>query len=320
MKEIGGYFELEQKKGVYHYHDTPYAMKSGRSSLNYILNTIKPALVHIPYYTCDALLEPFATSGIKYQFYHINEQLEPATLIDLKPGEFFLYINYQDLKRNTVATLSNQYKDKLIVDCTQAFFMKGNGMSWYFNSCRKFFGVPDGSYLYTPLGAELPVITERNEGYIIDHLLKRLNGHTQEGYEFFLQNETLADSTVIGMSKLTEYLLSGVNYEEIIEKRRTNYAFLHERLKGINGYDATLGFDNVPLSYPLVLDATIGKEALFAANIFIPSFWADVKERQTENFETEKKITDRSWPLPVDHRYSIADMEVVCKAITGILS
>jgi hypothetical protein len=319
MKEIGGYFELELSKKNKYYHDTPYRLKSGRSSLQYILNAIKPSLIHIPYYTCDTLLEPFDAAGIDYKFYRINEHLEPENTIELNKGEYFLYINYFDLKRDAVERLSERYKDKLLVDCTQAFFMKGNGVSWFFNSCRKFFGVPDGSFMYCPTGMELPVIETKNEDYIVEHLLKRFNGHTNEGYMLFQQNEILVGKGINGMSKLSEYLLSEINCNEIIEKRRSNYEVLHKQFKTINAFAIATGKTNVPMCYPLLLNKGVNKSDLFKLNIFIPTIWKDTHNRGMNGFEFEKEFTDRLWPLPIDHRYSLEDMELLYSSIAGIL-
>lgn len=319
MKPIGGYFELELNKCSYQYHDTPYLTKSGRCSLLSILGAVKPALVYIPYYTCDSLIEPFVGTGIKYQFYGINELLEPKLLPELKPGEYFLYVNYLDIKREAVTLLSEKYKDKLIVDCTQAFFMKGNGVSWYFNSCRKFFGVPDGSYLYAPEGVQMPGIESRNEAYITDHLIQRFNGHAQEGYASFQKNEELAGKGLYGMSKLSEYLLSNINYKEVLEKRRANYEYLNDRLTSINLLNAQLCADNVPIGYPLLLNKYMDRREFFSKNIFIPTYWKDTQDRNIAGFAFEKDLTDRLYPLPVDHRYSLEDMELLYSSIKSIL-
>jgi hypothetical protein len=319
MKPIGGYFELELKKGLHQYHDTPYMMKSGRSSLHYLLAFVKPTLVYIPYYTCNALLEPFDVSGTRYEFYEINEQLEPKEVIDLNAGEYFLYVNYLDLKRDTVDMLSARYGQNLIVDCTQAFFMKGNGVSWYFNSCRKFFGVPDGSYLYAPDGSDLPVFTASNEGYIIDHLIKRFNGHPGEGYKYFQENEVLAGSEIAAMSRLSEYLLSAIDYDEVIQKRCGNYKYLHQRFAGTNLFIAELPVAAVPMSYPLLLGRQIDKLPLFKQDIFIPTFWVDTLDRIKNSFEVEKDITKNLLPLPIDQRFTTADMETVCMSLINVI-
>jgi len=319
MKEIGGYFELALEKGICNYHPTPHLLKSGRSALHYLLTIVKPRLVYIPFYTCNSLLAPFRDTGIEYVFYSVNENLDPATSIELNAGEYFLYINYLGLKTATAERLSEKYKDKLIADCTQAFFAKGNDKSWFFNSCRKFFGVPDGSFLYTPSGIQIPVIDTRNEKYIADHLLKRFNGHVNEGYALFQENELLMDTEITGMSKLSRYLLSNIDYDAVIKKRQVNYDFLHERLNGLNKFNAIRKDNNVPMCYPLLLDRETDKRQLYAENIFVPSFWTDVLNRGIDGFEFEKGLAHKLLPLPVDQRYSIADMEKIVQSLMTII-
>ena len=311
MKEAGGYFQLELNKGGYHYHDTPYVTKSGRASLHHILAHTKPALVYIPFYTCDTLLEPFKSANIEYRFYSIDSSLDPDPSIELKPGEYLLYINYFGLKGNTVAALSGKYADRLIVDCTRAFFMKGNGRSWFFNACRKFFGVPDGSYLYAPAGVNMILPDERNENYVTEHLLKRFNGHTLEGYPFFVQNELLAGKGVSRISLLSEYLLSGIDYDEVIKQRLANYNYLHTKFGSNNRLQFTPAGNEVSMSYPLLLDKVINKADMATTGLFIPTFWNDTNNRGIDGFEFEKSITGHLCPIPIDHRYTTADMEAI---------
>ncbi len=320
MKSIGGYFELEVTGKGKQYHDTPYRIKNGRSALHFILAAMKPALVHMPYYSCSSLLEPFAVSGCKYQFYEVDAALEPLSLPDLQPNEYFLYINYFGLKDQMASRLSVKYKDKLILDCTQAFFMKGNCVSWYFNSCRKFFGVPDGAYLYIPAGTNLKPPTGRNERYVTEHLTKRLEGHTSEGYPFFLQNEELMDCEITGISAFSERLLSGINYNEVIERRLANYTTLHNKLCHINQYTALLTDGCVPMCYPLLLmNETADAVKRKLNNIFIPTFWGEVIERSSTGYEAEKNIAEKLLPLPIDHRYSTSDMEYLAASLNNIL-
>lgn len=318
MNPIGGYYELELTKGSFNYHTTPYTFKSGRSSLHYILSLVKPSLVYIPYYTCNGLLESFEAAQISYLFYEINHLLEPDELPELGENEYFLYINYFDVKRQFVNQLSAKYADKLIVDCTQAFFMKGNGRSWFFNSCRKYFGVPDGSFLYVPHHIQVLLQGEKNEQYTASHLIKRFNGHAEDGYLAFLENEVLCGTEITGMSKLSEYLLSNVNYNEVIHKRHTNYEYLdaiftEQHLSPPEPFDSC-----VPMVYPVLLSKPVDRKLLSSHNIFIPIFWADVTNRNSPGFEIEKLVTEHLLPLPIDHRYNLADMERMVKLIKSL--
>ena len=199
--------------------------------------------------------------------------------------------------------------------------MKGNGVSWFFNSCRKYFGVPDGAYLYTPQDADLQIIERKNEKYIVDHLIERFNGHPREGYDFFQENELLSDSDLYDMSKLSEYLLSAINYNEVIEKRRANYALMHDRLKQLNHYNAAPDGDNVSIFYPLLLDRNIDRNQLAGKDIFISQFWKEaLQHTDIEGFELEKGLVNLLWPLPIDQRYSLEDMDRLAAAVLEVIN
>jgi hypothetical protein len=315
MKPVGGYFELELSKGRYVYHETPFALKSGRSALHFILRVCKPALVYVPFYTCNALLQSFEAAGVRFKQYAIDEKLEPVALPGLQQDEYFLYINYFGLKDATVEMLSARYGEQLIADCTQAFFAKGNGRSWFFNSCRKFFGVPDGAYLYAPHHIQPGPVEGRNEMYTIAHLIQRFNGHVQEGYKAFTENEKLCGPEVTGISVLSEYLLSNIDYADVITRRRANFNFLHQAFKNKNRFSIPAYDENVPMVYPLITDAPIDREELFRNKVFVPTFWAEVRDADNLKFSTEIKLANNLLPLPVDHRYSEADMQRMVEVI-----
>jgi hypothetical protein len=319
MNEIGGYFGLELVEGPYAYHGVPYTFKSGRSSLRFILEITRPALVYIPFYTCDGLLEPFHAMNISYRFYPINQLLEPNYLPELQENEYFLYINYFDIKRAFAGSLSDKYRDRLIVDCTQAFFMQGNGVSWFFNSCRKFFGVPDGSFLYPPEGTDMSDRHSANEDYLLDHLMQRFNGHIQEGYPFFLLNENMCGGGVAGMSKLSAYLLSNIDYGEIIRRRRGNYNYLDNVFESTNLLWIEPGNECVPMMYPLLLNKPPDRKRLAGDDIFIPTFWEDVLRRDHGGFDIERSMSGDLLPLPVDHRYGAEDMRRIASLIKSII-
>ena len=54
MKEIGGYFELENLISN-EYHKNLLALNSGRNALSYILKSKKIEKIYIPYYLCDSI-------------------------------------------------------------------------------------------------------------------------------------------------------------------------------------------------------------------------------------------------------------------------
>jgi Predicted ATPase/kinase involved in NAD metabolism len=319
MNAIGGYFGLELHEGRQRYHETPYTFRSGRAALHAILLHLKPACVYVPFYTCDALMESFEAAGCPYHFYAVDDQLRPEALPSLQSNEYFLYINYFDCCGDTVRALSDRYGAQLITDCTQAFFRKGNGRSWFFNSCRKFFGVPDGSYVYTPENAYLPQPESSNESFLVDHLLHRFNGHPRKGYAAFKVNESLCGPEIKAMSKLTKSLLSHVPYSDIVNQRRNKFLYLHEALCGVNFLSLYLDADAVPMCYPLLPARPLDHAALAAKGIFVPRFWPELTNRQVEGYKREQQLAAYLLPLPVDHRYGEKDMHFIIHTIKNLL-
>ena len=96
MNSIGGYNQLEIRKGEeYHCKGNVLRLNTGRNALELILRIRKYSKIYIPYYSCDAILEPIIKLGLTYEFYSINKYLEP--LFDyncINTNECFLYINY----------------------------------------------------------------------------------------------------------------------------------------------------------------------------------------------------------------------------------
>ncbi len=166
MKEIGGFFEFEINKDTEYYKDA-VKVNSGRNAINYVLQANNTKIVYVPYYTCETVIEPIETLGLKYIFYHIDEKLE---IVDIKPemmktDEKIIYINYFGVKNDYVDELAMRFGDKLIVDNTQAFYKKPiNGIDTCY-SPRKFFGVADGGYVYT--NASLNNLLKENSHLIV---------------------------------------------------------------------------------------------------------------------------------------------------------
>ena len=96
MKEaIGGYFELELNRGK-EYHAHAIRLNLGRTAFEYILKAKKIRKIFIPYYICGLMLEPLLRLKIEYEYYHINNDLEPVFIFDsLQKTDYFLYINYK---------------------------------------------------------------------------------------------------------------------------------------------------------------------------------------------------------------------------------
>ena len=229
MKPIGGYFELELTCGE-PYHRGALALNTGRNCLEYILRARGYKKVYLPYYSCEVLLEPFTKLDTEYSFYHINANLELCQPVTLKDGEALLYINYFGLKQDYVKALARQYGNRLIVDNTQAFFAEPFAGVDTFYSCRKFFGVSDGAYLYCDKRLEYEIEQDLSWERM-NYLLKRIDVSPEAAYgDFRDQSVKLKDNPIRTMSPLTSRIMMSIDYGKIAERRRENYMRLDKAL------------------------------------------------------------------------------------------
>ncbi|MDR3258495.1 MAG: hypothetical protein LBT51_02620 [Fusobacteriaceae bacterium] len=309
MNAIGGYFELELCGGE-HYHKDAIRLNTARNCLEYILKAKQYEKIHIPYYTCEVILEPMIKCNVEYEFYRINEQLEPAIDITLEDNEAFLYTNYFGLKQNCVERLAAIYSSRLIVDNAQAFYAKPLEGIDTFYSARKFFGVADGAYLYT--NKVLNCEFEQDLSYErMAHLLKRIDINAEAGYDDFKMNDTsLIGQPIKKMSFLTESILSSINYQKIKEIRKENYAYFDNRLKNINQLNFMLEGEDIPMVYPFLSRQKNLKQELIKNKIFGATYWSNIFDWCNKN-SLEYFYAENIAFLPIDQRNSLLNLEKI---------
>jgi hypothetical protein len=307
MKSVGGYFELELRQGA-EYHEKAIRLNSGRNALEYILIAKKYQKVYLPYFTCNVLLEPIKRLNLKFEFYNINHELEPVFDFNkIGDSDSFIYTNYFGIKNKYISELVN-FCPNLIIDNSQAFFERPIKETDTFYSPRKFFGVPDGAYLYTnkELTIEFPIDKSLKR---FSHLIKRTEDGAEAGYADYKENDnSLSGEPIKRMSAITQALLCNIDYKSIIERRRKNYKFLHDSLSSSNELKLPAITNFTPLVFPyLSMHGVRLKEHLIKNRIFIPTFWPNVfNDVNKESFEYY--LAERTVCLPIDQRYDIKDM------------
>ena len=313
MQPIGGYFSLELPYGE-EYHKDAIRLNTGRNCLEYILRARKYSKVYIPFYTCEVVLEPFKKLGIPYEFYHIDINLEIRDKFTLKADEALLYVNYYGLKQRYVEQLAEKMGECLIIDNTQAFYAMPIAGIDTFYTCRKFFGVPDGAYLYTE--KKLDEQLEQDLSFDrITSLTKRIDVGAEAGYGDFRETtKALAGQPIRRMSKLTHRMMQGIDYEQIAQKRRDNYQQLHAALGGSNTLSLPLEEDAVPMVYPYLTPTNGLRESLIENKIFVARYWPNVLEWTTKD-DIEYLFAFQMQPLPIDQRYGEEDMNRIITLI-----
>jgi len=310
--EIGGYFEFETFYGP-EYHAGAIRLNSGRNCLAYLLEARNIRKIHLPYYLCSSVREVCTKYGVELQYYHINEDFSPKIDFELSSSDYFYLVNYYGQISNVYIENLAQNIKNLIVDNSQAFFqMPVEGIDTLY-TCRKFFGVPDGAYLYSnaSLGHDLKQDVSLNR---MAHILGRFEEDATSHYEEFRNNENVLEQVpVLGMSKLTQNLLRGIDYDRVQSARERNFSFLDENLQSINHLQ--LKVPTGAFSYPLLLEDGVAiRKKMQEKKIYIPMLWLDVLDscdRNTVEYHYARNIL----PVPCDQRYGLSEMDILLKGL-----
>lgn len=309
MKSLGGYFELELiDNGAY--HQGALKLNTGRHALQLLLKNIDCSKIYLPFYTCEVIIDSVVKLNIPYSFYGVNLDLEPEFDFSLvRADEYFLYINYFGLKDDFIDCLK-RICPNIIIDNSQSFYSKPLTNTPTFYTARKFFGVPDGAYLFGDIPAakysELPTGSSYDR---FEFLLKRIDLSAEEGYcDFQLAENRISDLPIEKMSKLTDKLLSSIDYKLVAEKRCRNFSHLADALYKYNNYSVTWNGVQVPMVYPFLTNQSDLKAKLINNKIYTPSYWPNVMNSVSKT-SVEFFITTNFIFLPIDQRYSTEDMD-----------
>lgn len=319
MKAIGGFFEFLLPQQSFSYHENALALTNARACIRATIQNSKMTKCYLPNYNCDVVFHPFQLEDITYEMYHIDESMTPTSLPKLGENEYFYYINYYGVKSDVVKELYEHYGDRLIIDNTHDFFRKGQYNCWSFTSARKYFGVPDGAFLYSPKEITLHDYPERFSDYSTIHSIERLKGNQAFAFKAYQEYEKSLNSEIKRISVVSEKLLSQVSIDTVISRRRQNFKTLHNILNSYNNFKfAPLGEADVPFAYPFLPSAHFDKSLLYKDQIFVPTLWKDALAR-TETTEFEQELAVNLMPLPIDERYTDEDMEFMAMRILNII-
>lgn len=317
MKEYGGYIEFENYHGNM-LHDGAISLNSGRNALAYLCEAKKIKKLYLPHFLCSSVPDLCDKIGVEYGYYHINEKFEPIFNKALGENEWLYIVNFYGQLDNDYLTAWKRKYGRVIVDNAQSYFqMPVEGMDTLY-TCRKYFGVADGAFLYTDtwLECELP----KDESFERMHfLLGRFERSANEFYsEYVANNKLFATESVKRMSRLTENLLRGIDYASVAKRRQENFEFLNAEFWNIN--ELKLKSVYGAFMYPLLIQngAAVRKE-LQKEKIYIPTLWPNVLEECSPD-SLEYHYAADILPIPVDQRYGIEDMKYLVEVILSTIN
>lgn len=314
MREYGGYIELDDYGGE-EYHKGAAALNCGRNCLACLIEARHIRRIMLPRFLCPSMAEVCEKRGLDIVFYNIDRNLRPVPKEPPSEDCWFLFVNYYgQFSDGEVASLKERFGVRLIADYSQSFFQRPlKGVDTIY-TCRKFFGVPDGAYLYADIS--LPEM-ERDVSYgRMGFLLGRYERTASEFYpEYVANNKFFASEPPKAMSKLTRNLLRGIDYERVESARTRNFEFLDRAFSAVNKLD--LKVPAGAFMYPLLVEngAEI-RRRLQAERIYIPTLWPEVLKACPAS-SVEYDLAANILPLPCDQRYNLDDMAYIAQRVLG---
>lgn len=309
IKEIGGYIELELNNGE-QYHKNSIALNSGRNAIKYAIRAYKISELHVPYYTCPVVWDAVKEENCHIIPYDIDGNFFPVK--EFAADDFILYTNYFGVFSNNVKKLAVKYNN-LIVDNAMAFYMPHYGIASAY-SPRKFFGVPDGGFVYC--NKLIDEQFEKDTSYQrFSHLIKRVDCGSNFAYDDFNKNDdSLIGEPIKQMSNLTLKMCANIDYKKARQKRLENYNFLEEHLADINKLKLKLEKDDIPMYYPFIIENDKLRKNFIDNKIYIASCWRNL-DKICKKDSYELYLHKYLFPLIIDQRYSKNDLEKIIKII-----
>lgn len=323
MKEIGGFFELELQNRK-EFHNKGIKLNTARNALEYILRAGKYQKIYLPYYICESILEPINKLGINVEYYSIDSDFNVQfDFNQINDQEILLFVNYFgmfDDKVKNIVDMKKRIGFNLCIDNTQSFFSTPFENVDTIYSVRKFFGVPDGAYLYTKqiLNQNFEIQTSFDH---IHHLVKRIELGSQRSYLDFKEHEDgISNQPIRKMSRLSGKLLSSIDYNIVLEKRLTNFNYIQSRLEKFNKFKVTNNKYKCPMVYPFLHDKGIGLRKFFIQNgVYVAQYWPEVL-KLVKSGCIEYELAKNMVPIPIDQRYDEEDMNYILNVFDQYMS
>jgi hypothetical protein len=342
MKRIGGEFELTRRYSGRFPHGLPRSGLPYEAWLNSARNGVRLALdvvgkgpsskrVWLPSYLCPEILPPFTERGYALHFYPVSADLQIRQFPSTQDGDLFLFIHYFGFP-NTGAlnwlSAPSQQKLWVVEDAVQSALpvTPHPRSDFVLASPRKFFPVSDGAMLGSRHAVPTPtrptplsVVAKKTIGKFFrgfehapDRLFLGLLQHAEAD---------LAALPPMRMSSVATRRLRSEEFERAAAARRTNFSGLRDAISGVAAL--TPVFAELPDEvYPLGLPVRVAhgrrdelRAALKRENIFCAVHWPLEGVPRTPETEASHALSAEILTLPIDQRYTLADMRNIAEVL-----
>lgn len=354
MNEIGSEFWKDIRPTLCnqldHSNSTVYLL-SGRTALDYIIRDIKAtkqfAVIGMPSYCCESMIEPFLRNGVNVELYDV-ELNDGGSKLYYNPSsssDAVLLLDYFGYTNPELLRLAEQAKaagKTVIYDGTHK--LKGNPAveaiaDYAFCSHRKWFYSNAASVTKNTGRWNLDSTTLlRNTRYenlrneAAGFKQKYINGALVDKHDFlsrFTEAEELLDSDYVGYAAEPESVdrLQSMDIASLAEKRRRNAQRLiaglaSAALPWLSVPIKTVKPDDCPLFVPVLVKPTLRtkvRQKLIDYSIYCPVHWPLSEQHYQCGIEQhDQSLYKSELSLVCDQRYELSDMDRVVETLRTI--
>ncbi len=296
--------------------------------------------VWIPSFICASVTDAVKRAGCEIEYYPIDCELRlnMAFLNDcsIVKGDIFYLMQYFGYAiPDEEAEFVSKLKDKGVTvfeDITMSLLSESRDCfgvgDVVLGSLRKWFPIPDGAFIAS--GSSLEKAEKDNAAYdyslyyLTAQLMKSLYLESPDKYDKkeFLKysdkgNESLfSDYTIRNMSDISINLLSSVDVDAVIARRRKNYDMLYEMLKSMSfiTLPGRRSEGMIPMGmFILTEDRDSLLSHLIANDVYSNVHWKP--NDATEMFKDSAYLSRHCITIPCDQRYGEKEMEYICSVL-----
>ena len=294
----------------------------------------------VPTFSCHSITDAFLSCDCKIIYYPINRDLtanetELFRLME-EHNPAFLYV-CPLFGFDSSSSLRERYEEiqdkgiRIIEDVTHSMLSGFNTKTVDVVVCslRKWLEIPDGGFVcgLKDFDTEDYYLTQQEQTEIVDNFIKASKlklDYLAKGEEslkqiflplFYKNNEVFDDTSIsCRMSSFSYGILSRADFKQIIERRRTNYDFLLNKIKNplVDIIFKSLPDGIVPLYMPVYVgDGRRGdlQKALIKERLYCPVIWPTPSQVLAACPIENVRFHDDILSLVIDQRYDVSDME-----------
>jgi dTDP-4-amino-4,6-dideoxygalactose transaminase len=319
---------------------------SGRSAMRSLLSHLASSGVGqilLPSYLCPAVLQPVKEVGLSYKFYRVDSelQIDVGNLSDClreRPAAVILIHYFGFPASEAIWRLFASLTPPPIVveDCAQALLTKvddawlGRRGDYGMTSLRKWLPVPDGAWLLAkdrlpqpPLAGSLSEFSlGRTLGMFLKGMYLESRSPNRTHYRMYrtileeAEHELEKRQATFGASEVTAQLLAKLDYEDIVARRRDNFAHVlrrTERLASIRPLFDCLPEGVCPLGFPVLAESRKVRDSLrqylVDHGVYPPIHWVLPDDVEASVFGDSRCLAERILTIPTDQRYGRPEMD-----------